>query len=522
LSNKTKLILKLLFQSILLSLFLGYAFAIDLPLDNSISKINGDQSLSTCLTGDIYRLGTNASYNGQALDLLVEITAEDNEYDTDLGSLWRVLAEKLNAQKNKRFKSLLNNDFFTVNNVGGDVEICAVTGEELIKGKRKKLKGINTYVSEPVFNQTDIGMALKDADYLITYRDPKDESKYLSNKSQAHVKVVGVDNYMFDQIELTKDDAEFRQITSADVSRIILFNNTKPLNAKLKGNAVSYGYQFYGGNKQAEIFGRNKTFEELTKTDKEDSYLGVLRMDVDGLGNIFIKGLSEKEKSFAAYATMSFQLDLFFSGYLNTIREQDKYKDNVNILYSGGDDIFAIGRWDLLIEFAADIRKEFAEFIGREDISISGGIAIVRNKYPIAKAAELSGEAEEASKEFRNNEKNAITFLGETISWYEEFDYVKNLKDEFKRLIGLGMSKGILHKLMEFGKVKKETNDLSYKWNTAYYLKRFADRFKNNKEIQYFLLDGKNGLQTRLFVDDRSYDIIALACRWAELELRIK
>lgn len=62
--------------------YLGNAFAIDLPLDNTIVKTNGDQSLNTCLTGDIYRLGTTATYNGQALDVLVEITAEDNEYDT--------------------------------------------------------------------------------------------------------------------------------------------------------------------------------------------------------------------------------------------------------------------------------------------------------------------------------------------------------------------------------------------------------------------------------------------------------
>lgn len=465
-------------------------------------------------------------------ELKNKISIEGDEHNTDLGSLWRVLAEKLNNQKNKRFRSLLNNDFFAVNNVGGDIEMCAVTGEELEKNNRKKIKGTDIYVSEPVFKQTEIGIALKDADYLITYRNPKDDNSYLSNRSKAHIKVVGVDNYMFDQVELTKDDADFRQITSADVSRIILFNNTNPLLAKLKGNAVSYGYQFYGGNKQAEVYGRNKTFEELTRVEHEDkdneTYLGVLRMDVDGLGNIFIKGLSEQEKSFAAYATMSFQLDLFFAGYLNTIRAKEKYKDFVNILYSGGDDVFAVGRWDLLIEFADDIRKEFAEFIGRNDITISGGIAIVRNKYPIAKAAELAGEAEDASKEYYGNKKNAITFLGETISWDKEFDEVKEFKDEFVRLISEGMPTAILHKIMSFSSIKKENDrikkenqqdkvDLSYKWNTAYYLKRFADRYKQNEEIKYFV----NKLQKDLFVDN-TYDKVALAARWAELQLKMK
>ena len=81
-SNKTKLIIARMLRVLLFLLFLTFALAIDLPLDNTITKINGDQSLNTCLQNDIYRLGTTASYNGQALDLLVEITAEDNEYDT--------------------------------------------------------------------------------------------------------------------------------------------------------------------------------------------------------------------------------------------------------------------------------------------------------------------------------------------------------------------------------------------------------------------------------------------------------
>lgn len=463
-----------------------------------------------------------------------KISIEGIEKNTDLGTLWRTLAEKLNAQKNQKFKSLLNKGFFEQNIVNEDIKMCAVTGEELSKNNRVILKGTNEFVSKAVNRQTELGVALKDAYYLITYRNPTDESKYLSSKSQAHIKVVGVDNYMFKKNELTKDNAVFRKITSADVSRIILFNNTKLFDTKLKGNAVSYGFQFYGGNKQAEYLGKNKTFEELTRTteDNKDSetYLGVLRMDVDGLGNIFIKGLDEKDKSFAAYATMSFQLDLFFTGYLNTIRE--KYKDYVNILYSGGDDVFAVGRWDKLIEFAESIRFEFAEFIGRNDISISGGMVIVRNKYPIAKAAELAGDFEDKAKEFKrenseDKEKNAICFLGETVSWKDEYKSVKELKNEFKRLIDDGMPKGILHKLMEFATIKKANDkhkendeadkiELSYKWNTAYYLKRFSERFKKNEEIKFFI----NKLQTDLFETNRSYDIVALAARWAELELR--
>ncbi len=93
------------------------------------------------------------------------------------------------------------------------------------------------------------------------------------------------------------------------------------------------------------------------------------------------------------------------------------------------------------------------------------------------------------------------------------------------------MSKSILHKLITFSQLKKENDkhiennektkvDLSYKWNTAYYLKRFGDSFKKNPEIQEFVAGGIDGLQTRLFLNNRSYDLVALAARWAELEIR--
>jgi CRISPR-associated protein Csm1 len=336
---------------------------------------------------------------------------------------------------------------------------------------------------------------------------------------------------MFDETELTINEADFRKISSADVSRVKRINNTDFLAATLKGQQVSYGFQFYGGNKQAEFNkNRDRTFEELTRKKIDDpnseTYFGVLRMDVDGLGDIFINRIPDEHRTFSAYATLSSVLDWFFSGYLNTIREN--YKDNVNIIYSGGDDVFAVGRWDLLIAFAEDIRTSFRRFVGREDISISGGIAIVDNKYPVAKAAELAGDAEHHAKQFidtKLGQKNAINFLGKTVSWNNEFDQVKSLKNDFVSLITKeGMSKSILHRLMLFAsiqeknKIEKEKNpkyeeDLSYKWNSAYYLKRFMEK-KDSIVIEFC-----KKLQVDV-LDFRKLELIALAARWAELELK--
>ncbi len=66
---------------VMMALFPTLTYAVDIALNGSITEISGDLDPATCKAGDIYRLGTTATYGGQALDILVEITAEDNEYD---------------------------------------------------------------------------------------------------------------------------------------------------------------------------------------------------------------------------------------------------------------------------------------------------------------------------------------------------------------------------------------------------------------------------------------------------------
>ena len=441
------------------------------------------------------------------------IIFEGSEQGSRIGDLWKALADKLTACKNHKFKSLLVNDYdkmFEPQEISIEDKVCAVTG---IEGKCVPIdstKGEDkTFVLESVKEQAMLGIALKGMDYLLTYKEG-DKSKYLSNRSKCNVGILQVYNYLFNKQELVKDDADFRSITSADVSRVKMINKLNFLDAKIKGQKVSYGFQFYGGNKQSQLNGENKTFEQLA----DGEYLGVLRMDVDGLGAMFINGLPEDAKSFAAYSTLSFMLDYFFSGYLNTIRNSDPFRDDVNILYSGGDDVFAVGKWDKLIDFAEVVRKDFARFVGREDISISAGIVFVDDKYPIAKAAQLAGDAEDKAKAFTLNNgrtKNAITIFGESLSWDNEFDFVKEYKNTFLNLIEqCEMPKSILHRLIHLYFRMKE-NDMSYLWHTVYFLKRFSEG-KSEKVIELC-----RDIKVKL-CNNRAYELIAVSSRWAELE----
>ncbi len=55
--------------------------AIDISLDGTIEKIAGNSDINYCETGDKFRVGTTATYHGEEIDLIVEVIAEDNEYD---------------------------------------------------------------------------------------------------------------------------------------------------------------------------------------------------------------------------------------------------------------------------------------------------------------------------------------------------------------------------------------------------------------------------------------------------------
>ena len=512
------------------------------------------------------------AYRNNYKEKISWLEIEDYEQNPkQLKDLWKLLADKITKQKEQKFKSLLENnfdEFFDEKNeklaVGGETKTCAVTGEEFLKKEKKYYldEEKEIPVKQTVYEQTELGKKLKDADFIISSNTNIIEENTFLNKKSTSIKILDTNFFLFDEKDI-KD--ENRKITSADFCNVQYINDTDFLKNDIEGLNISDGFQFYGGNKQAD-FSKNieengnvknlkepeKTFQDLAKTDKgENSLLGILRMDIDNLGKIFIEGFDAKRMSFSAFSTLSFHLDLFFSAYLNNLRNSENFKDWLNILYSGGDDLFVVGRWDKTIEFAELVRKEFEEYTKRNEIGISGGITFVHEKFPIAKAADMAGDAESASKKypkeksFDEKEKDAITFFGETISWKDEFEIVKNYKNQFVKYINdNNLSKGILHKLMLFANMKKENEiyvekgekeklDYSYIWNTAYYLKRFAERFKydkermntqdkKNKEVFEFIMGNKEkgGLQKDLFCPARNYDLVSLAARWAEIELK--
>ena len=271
-----------------------------------------------------------------------------------------------------------------------------------------------------------------------------------------------------------------------------------------------------------------KTFEEYAK----DSYLGVLRMDVDGMGKRIQNGFTDLKD----YRAFSQKLSSFFEGEnseLRKIQQKPEYKNDLNIIYAGGDDLFVVGRWNAVLDFAADVHEKFIEHTKGEGLTISGGMAIVGSKFPIAKAANMSGEAEEKAKEYVCGDvpKNAICFLGETVSWTDDqFFYVRTMKDELCHQINdNGLSRGILQKLMLYSDMAQryqaqcnqtqsnqvQRNDINYIWHSVYYLTRLMTRCNQDSKAYVQELRDKEITKGK-----EHFRLLGLAARWAELETK--
>lgn len=279
--------------------------------------------------------------------------------------------------------------------------------------------------------------------------------------------------------------------------------------------------------------------------------LGVLRMDVDNLGDIFASGLGE-HATLSRIAALSFAISLYFEGWVGRIAKEmnadseAKYRDTLYSIYSGGDDLFFVGAWDSVVELARRIRADLTPFAaGHPGIHVSAGLVLVGGKYPLAQAAQDAGEAESRAK--RRDGKDALDFLGQTTAWsrfglgdgdssnpetiHSMAHHLLSLvreKDDPKSLLRLLIRLQAQHDEAD-RKRRDRGDDINragqeqvlygpWMWRGAYYLKRMAKRYEKTNPAMYAALDSlREQLRTDRF---RAIEWIGLAARWAELLLR--
>ena len=187
-----------------------------------------------------------------------------------------------------------------------------------------------------------------------------------------------------------------------------------------------YSTRIYVGDYAAD-----NLMEKLAEQSSGIRRTAVCRMDVDNLGQAFVAGFETPGAADPAvryrYVTISRtsafsrQMSLFFQLYINGILSGEFGGEKelaVSIVYSGGDDVFLVGAWDHVIEAANRIQEAFSRFTCGA-LTISGGIGLFDDHYPIRAAAAETAELEERAKSSPG--KNSVSLFDpraeHTYSW---------------------------------------------------------------------------------------------------------
>lgn len=509
----------------------------------------------------------------------------------------KVIAEKKKRKFHQYIEANFGLFFGAPKDVGGRAPTDAVTGEEL-----DMVNDIIYFVGEDAANPRRVTAGekeIKDGEHLISSltnsyialgRKLKDvaaiwvsDRALSAGKSELHLNPcnLGIHYYLVQQKGgISPPDVEHIAINQVGVSNASLLMyggkgvpvfeesgyETMETNAKGVSKLKTYSKgDFKDFSHLALTFLKDAQTNEIQRSDdtglKLGRYkrLGVLKMDVDGLGTIFKEKIVRPTLTLSCYAALSRNLDWFFKGYLNTLWKHerlaftdDAYRDYSQIIYSGGDDLFIVGRWDVMIDFAEKIRSEFEAFTGAPSVSLSGGVAIVTDKYPIMKASALASEAESEAKGHKYVEggvkvfeKNSFSLFRMPLHWEHEYETVKRLKGELMDYLryangGQGNPVSLLHKIQRYAAMAREYDAAEQRheaapsihpaptprwvWLSVYDLSRFRDRLKGdeNKKYREMIKCWESEIFTSKVKrsDYRFIHLLDIAARWAELEYR--
>ena len=335
------------------------------------------------------------------LALVSAATPADRERMADFSGLMQRSGYALNRAKRQKFRAVLDESLFDLPDYAETMDVCRVCQADFVKGSGKTCPACERHV--------ETGRRIVQAQYLVRLErgDLAPASDEFAALGAAY-KLAANWTEVVQHVENTR--AERMHVERLNDSGFLTAEGTA-LGNRCPG--LSFGFRPLGQYApRDEQEGGPLDFEHLAQQNAATyPLLGVVRLDVDALGAVFATGLGKKG-SLARTATLSRELETFFSGYVNTLAEQhDMY-----ITYAGGDDLFAVGSWSNALEFSRALRRAFGRFSGgNPNLTFSGGLLFCKPDFPIGRAAEAAGELEERAKDCPD--KNALCLFDEAVSW---------------------------------------------------------------------------------------------------------
>ncbi|MEM1513406.1 MAG: type III-A CRISPR-associated protein Cas10/Csm1 [Candidatus Thermoplasmatota archaeon] len=408
----------------------------------------------------------------------------------NFSEVWHKIGEILSKEKSQKFKHILTKEpdkLLMESGYEKKKESCKACKkfverlEEIKKGEE-----IIRYCEE-CRRLLSIGENLIKASYILRFKDAKDYDLELP----------------FSKIKITNKIEE-------NFDTIFHINSLDPPDEILKMKKEKNKKEFiYAPLPLPNYAYGTGNLDELAEKATGIKKIGVLRMDVDRLGDIFRRGLPKEKRTISRITNLSRFLNYFFKAYINLLGNlQDKNIEeiiNTNwkigekikrlaerkerkfvIVYGGGDDLLIVGSWDDVIELAFDINSLFRKYVGENDnITISGSFCIFDEKFPFYKIAQISGEKEKIAKDEGKNRiwlfergVNVRGIFKESLEW----DKFLELWKDFAPLLNgnkLVVSKANIGKLLSINNYYKENfSRIDWAVHLSYWYGRLNEKDK--------------------------------------------
>ncbi len=265
------------------------------------------------------------------------------------------------------------------------------------------------------------------------------------------------------QFDVLGFDLEVCQSLEADVSGDVVFvtNLRNPRFAPPDVAKDRVGHWPLARHIPAAPNGEPLDFSQIASRSAGRPMLGVLRMDVNSLAAHLSRRLAEAP-GINDLRDFSRRLDEFFASELDQELSKPQW-ESIYTVFSGGDDLLAIGPWDLLLDFAGQAREMFARRFAREAFTMSAGLAIAPVRRPIGwaadEAADLLEEAKTRPPKGAIVPKDQIACMGDRWKWREHGTIIAAGKRLAEAVHGGAAERDWLATLLRFIRARHEKRE---------------------------------------------------------------
>lgn len=187
------------------------------------------------------------------------------------------------------------------------------------------------------------------------------------------------------------------------------------------------------------------TFEAISRQARGDRRLAAIKADVDDMG-ARVRDLAERDSSLRLLRSFSRQLHRFFADEVQDMLARDW--PSIYTVYSGGDDLLAIGPWNIVLDFAAALHGAFQTGPGRDfaPLTLCAGVALTPYRVPIRHGVERAEDLLAIAKSRTGKDRCAA--LGADWQWGRHTAIVSQGKRLAEQIDAGEAPRTLLHRLL--------------------------------------------------------------------------